>query len=286
MTDAPARTVDAFHRGRFHLVQPCGRGHRAGMDAMLLASMVDGSGRLRVADLGAGAGAAGLAVASRLGEAEVSLFEMSPDMADYARQTLGLSQNAELAGRVSVYEADVTLKGAARNAAGLVDGRFDHVIMNPPFNEAADRRTPDALKGVAHAMPEGLFENWIRTAGAILRPGGQMSLIARPQSIGAIIAACGNRFGGLEITPVHARQGEDAFRVLASAVKGSRARLSLRASSSCTGRKATRSCRMSMTSTMAAHLIRAMPPEDPQFFELRSCLYLSCAYMRRNVLPR
>ncbi|EJZ16614.1 methyltransferase small, partial [Rhizobium sp. Pop5] len=33
-------TIDAFHRGAFHLVQPKGRGHRAGMDAMLLAALV------------------------------------------------------------------------------------------------------------------------------------------------------------------------------------------------------------------------------------------------------
>ena len=32
--EAPAYTVDGFHRGRFFLVQPAGNGHRAGMDAM------------------------------------------------------------------------------------------------------------------------------------------------------------------------------------------------------------------------------------------------------------
>ncbi|TNB49441.1 methyltransferase [Martelella lutilitoris] len=228
MSAMPEKTIDAFHRGRFFLVQPKGRGHRAGMDAMLLAAMVEGDGRLKVADLGAGAGAAGLAVAARLPQAEVRLYEISAEMADFARQTLALAENAALSGRVVVHEADVTLKGAARNTAGLTDDAFDHVIMNPPFNWTADRRTPDALKGVAHAMTDGLFEQWIRTAGAILKPGGVLSLIARPQSIGEIIAACGKRFGGIEITPVHARSGEEAFRILVSAVKGSRARLSLR----------------------------------------------------------
>ena len=221
-------TKDAFHRGGFYLVQPKGRGHRAGMDAMLLASMVEGGCALKVADLGAGAGAAGLAVASRLSEAEVTLFEISDDMAGYARKSLGLRENAGLATRVNVLLADVTARGAERNAAGLADDSFDHVIMNPPFNEGRDRRTPDTLKAMAHAMDEGLFEAWIRTAGAILKPGGTLSLIARPQSIAEIIAACGNRFGGLEITPVHAHETENAFRILVSAIKGSRARLCLR----------------------------------------------------------
>lgn len=221
-------TVDAFHRGRFHLVQPKGRGHRAGMDAMLLAALVDAQAPVRVADLGAGAGAAGMAVAARLERAEVVLYERAAEMAAYARKSLALAENGAIRDRVSVLEADVTLKGRARIAAGLPDDAFDHVIMNPPFNDADDRRTPDALKAEAHAMTEGLFEDWIRTAGAILKPGGQLSLIARPQSVAEIIDACGRRFGGLEITALHPRPGEDAVRILASAIKGSRARLRLR----------------------------------------------------------
>lgn len=222
-------TIDAFHFGKFYVVQPATGGHRSGMDAMLLAAMVAGDARLKVADLGAGAGAAGLAVASRLPQVEVTLVERSPEMAAFARKSLALSENKHLASRVSVIEADVTLKGKQRVAAGLQDEAFDHVIMNPPFNAAADRRTPDALKADAHAMTEDLFESWIRTAGAILKPGGELSLIARPESIADIIAACGRRFGGLEVTMIHPRGSEAAIRLLVSAVKGSRARLVFRA---------------------------------------------------------
>ena len=229
MTGSSVETIDAFHRGAFHIVQPKGRGHRSGMDAMLLAALVADDRTIRVADLGAGAGAAGMAVASRLDHAEVVLFERSPDMAEFARKSLALQENARFAGRVSVIEADVTLTGKDRNAAGLIDDSFHHVIMNPPFNDASDRLTPDALKAEAHAMTDGLFEKWIRTAGAIMIPGGQLSLIARPESIGEIIAACGRRFGGIEITPIHPRQGENAVRILVTAIKGSRARLALRA---------------------------------------------------------
>ena len=224
----PAETIDAFHRGAFHIVQPKGRGHRAGMDAMLLASLIDDDRPIRVADLGAGAGAAGFAVASRLPLAEVVLFERSADMADFARRGLALAENTRFVGRVSVIEADVTLTAKARNVAGLTDESFHHVIMNPPFNDPGDRLTPDALKAEAHAMTSGLFESWLRTAGAIMMPGGQLSLIARPQSIGDIIAACGKRFGGIETTPIHPRDGESAVRILVTAIKGSRARLAMR----------------------------------------------------------
>jgi len=223
MTDVE-ETIDAFHFGGFYLVQPKGRGHRAGMDAMLLASMVAEEGPITVADLGAGAGAAGMGVAARLAEARVLLVEKSADMAAYARKSMELPLNAAIADRLSLLVADVTLKGRARVAAGLADDAFDHVIMNPPFNDPGDRKTPDELKAAAHAMTDDLFEDWIRTAGAILKPGGQLSLIARPESIPAIMLACGKRFGGLELTLIHPRENESAIRVLVSAIKGSRAR--------------------------------------------------------------
>lgn len=229
MGDDISETIDAFHRGRFHILQPKGRGHRAGMDAMLLTSLVADDRPCRIADLGAGAGAAGFAVAARLETAEVTLYERSPEMADFARRSLLLPENAGFSARLSVCEADVTLRAKARVEAGLPDDYFHHVIMNPPYNDAGDRRTPDALKAEAHAMTQGLFEDWIRTAGAIMVSGGQLSLIARPQSVADIIAACGSRFGGMEITLIHPRPGEDAVRMLVTAIKGSRARLSFRA---------------------------------------------------------
>jgi tRNA1(Val) A37 N6-methylase TrmN6 len=140
-----------------------------------------------------------------------------------------LAENARLAPRVRVIEADVTLQGSQRRAAGLADHAFDYVILNPPFNAAADRRAPDTLRAQAHAMDSNdLFERWLRTAAAILKPGGQVSIIARPHSTGEILAALGKRFGGAEITPVIPRPGDDAIRILLTAIKGSRARLSMR----------------------------------------------------------
>jgi tRNA1(Val) A37 N6-methylase TrmN6 len=229
-TGAPSGyTVDAFHKGAFHLVQPVGTGHRAGMDAMLLAATVPDGASGVLADLGAGAGGAGLAAISRLPQLDAVLIERSPVMADCARRSLALAENARLAPRVRVIEADVTLQGSQRRAAGLADHAFDYVILNPPFNAAADRRAPDTLRAQAHAMDSNdLFERWLRTAAAILKPGGQVSIIARPHSTGEILAALGKRFGGAEITPVIPRPGDDAIRILLTAIKGSRARLSMR----------------------------------------------------------
>lgn len=225
----PGYTVDAFHNGGFFLVQPSESGHRAGMDALLLAATVPDGATGVLADLGAGAGAAGLAAINRLPGLSAVLVERAPAMVDCARRSLGLADNAHLTARASVIEADVSLNGKQRRDAGLADYSFDYVILNPPFNSGSDRKTPDPLKAEAHAMEtDDLFERWLRTAAAILKSGGQVSVIARPESMAEIFAALGKRFGGVEITPVIPRSDSDAIRILVTAIKGSRARMSLR----------------------------------------------------------
>ncbi|MEG8098900.1 tRNA1(Val) (adenine(37)-N6)-methyltransferase [Candidatus Liberibacter brunswickensis] len=221
-------TIDAFYKGKFYLVQPLTCGHRAGMDAMILASLVNAKGSFHLADLGAGAGAAGLAVASRLHEAKILLVERSPLMASYARKTLALPANKKISKRISIIEVDVTLDGENRNIAGLKNNFYDHVIMNPPFNERIGTLTPDKIKEEAHVMLADSFEKWIRTACAIMRSGGQLSLIARPQSLMQIVNACANRIGSLEITPLYPRVGECASRILVTGRKGMRGKLIFR----------------------------------------------------------
>lgn len=219
-------TVDVFHRGAFRVVQPR-RGHRSGIDAMILAAAVPSAFSGMLCDLGAGAGAAGLAVAARCPRARATLVEIEPLMADFARRTLALPGNSSVASRVCIVETDVTARRTAREAAGLIDASFDFAILNPPFNKAADRRTPDALKQGAHVMHEGLLEAWIRTAAALVKTRGGIALIARPQSIAEILAAFEGRFGGAEIAPIHPRANEPAIRIVVRARRASRAALSL-----------------------------------------------------------
>lgn len=222
-------SIDAFHRGRFFLAQPLNGGHRAGMDAMMLAAAVPSDFGGLVADLGAGAGGAGLAVLARCPQARALLVEREPAMAAFARQTLALEANAELARRGSLLVADVALAGRARTEAGLGDRSVDIAIMNPPFNEARNRQTPDRLRKAAHVMDEGLLERWIRTAAAIVRPSGAIALIARPQSLAEILDAMAGRFGGLEVKPVHPRPDADAIRVVVRGRRGSRRAMRLAA---------------------------------------------------------
>lgn len=220
-------TIDAFHRGRFFVVQPRGKGHRAGMEAMVLASTVPLGFDGRLADFGAGSGAAGLAVASRCPEARVVLVEREPEMVRYAEASVRLDENILLRDRSTVLQADVALCGRERASSGLADNMFDFVIMNPPFNEAADRKTPDPLRVSAHVLDPGLFERWLRSAAAVMRPGGMVALVARPPSLADILAALSRRFGHIQIVPILPQQDMAAIRIVVRAKYGSRARLSI-----------------------------------------------------------
>lgn len=216
---------DIFHRGRFCLIQPRKCGHRSGIDAMILAACLPRDFAGLAADFGAGSGAVGLAALSRCAKAQAALVENSPLMLDYAEKTLTDPHNAALKARVRLIAANIDLKGRARAAAGLEDNMFDFVLMNPPFNDRRDRATPDKEKAKAHILHEGLLENWLRTAAVTLRPHGGLALIARPQSLNDILAACRGRFGALQIVPVYPREGQAAIRFILRGIKGSRAAL-------------------------------------------------------------
>ena len=225
----PAETTfDAFYGGRFHLLQPAGSGFRGGLDALLLAASIPASRQGKAADLGSGAGTAGFATAARCPNLRLTLVENQPAMAAFARRSIDLPENALLAPRLGVVEADLLSKRGAREAAGLFDGSFRTVLTNPPFHPAGSRVSPDALKNAARAIPSPDFlAGWIRTAAILLEDGGLFALLARPDNLPDILAGVPNRFGDLRILPVHSRADRPAIRILVHARRGSNAPLSL-----------------------------------------------------------
>lgn len=225
--DGVETTVDAFHRGGFHLVQPARDTHRSGVDATLLAAAVPDGFSGTLADLGAGAGAAAFSVLDRCREARAVLYELSPLMAACARAGLALDANLHLRGRAEVVEADVSLDGKARERAGFPRDFYDWVIANPPFNDPKDRATPKAEKAGAHVMHADLLTRWIKTACAIARPGSGLSLIARPQSLVELLQAMKGRYGAVTVLAVHPRPSKPAIRILVSGIKGSRKQMEI-----------------------------------------------------------
>jgi tRNA1(Val) A37 N6-methylase TrmN6 len=217
-------TEDAVLGGKLLLRQPR-RGHRVGHDAILLAAACPARARERVVDLGAGVGAAGLALALRVDGTKVTLVEIDAGLAALAAEN---ARANGLAARVSSAVLDVAAPASAFAAAGLGPESVARVLMNPPFNDPVRQRvSPDRQRRLAHAGPGGTLVAWIKTAARLLRPGGTLTLIWRADGLADVVRALDAAFGALNVLPVHSKAGEPAIRILVRAAKASRAPLVL-----------------------------------------------------------
>jgi tRNA1(Val) A37 N6-methylase TrmN6 len=218
MTEASQFTEDAFLGGRLRLRQPKS-GHRAGHDAMLLAAATPARSGDRVVDLGAGVGAAGLALARRVAGLKLVLVEIDSALADLAR-----GNAATNAISADVIVLDVTSEPGAFAAAGLAPDSIDVVLMNPPFNDPARHRaSPDKARETAHVASASTLESWVHASRRILKSGGVLSLIWRADGLAEVLAALERGFGSLKILPVHGEAATPAIRVLIRAIKGGKA---------------------------------------------------------------
>jgi tRNA1(Val) A37 N6-methylase TrmN6 len=218
MSDCDDTTEDAFLGGRLRLRQPKA-GHRAGHDAMLLAAAISAHAGDRVVEFGAGVGAAGLALAKRVGAVDLVLIEIDEGLAALARDNAAANAIA-----ADVTLLDVTAPAEMFAAHGLPPDSADVVLMNPPFNDALRHRaSPDKSRETAHIASPGTLENWVHAARRILRSGGIITLIWRADGIAEVLAALSRGFGSLAILPVHGDTGKPAIRVLVRAVKGGKA---------------------------------------------------------------
>jgi tRNA1(Val) A37 N6-methylase TrmN6 len=211
---APATSDDAVLGGRLVLRQPL-RGHRFGHDAMLLAAATAAQPGERAIDLGAGVGAAGLALARRVEGLDVTLVEIDPALAALGHENA--ARNG-LAGRVRALCLDVAAPAAEFAAGGLPPGTADHVLMNPPFN-APHNPSPDTGRRTAHAASDDTLSQWLSTAARLLRVSGVVTLIWRADGLNDVLAALASGFGAITILPVHPKPCAAAIRILVRAVK-------------------------------------------------------------------
>lgn len=218
---APDATDDAFLGGRLHLLQPK-QGHRAGLDAVLLAASVEARDGAHILDAGTGTGIVGLAIAARLPGVRVTGIEIEPALVALAEENV---RRNGLEARMRIVAGDIAKPLAQHD---LAPASVDVVVANPPYLEAqASRASPFPLQARASSMPEAGLERWARFFAAMARPGGTLYLVHRADALRPILDALDGRFGALAIRPLHPRAGEAAHRLIVRGIKGSRAPLQL-----------------------------------------------------------
>ncbi len=215
--EGEAITEDAVLGGRLRLRQPR-KGHRVGHDAILLSAATPARPDEHAVELGAGVGAAGLALAVRVTRLKVTLVEIDASLAQLAAENATING---LADRVNAVVADVA-------NLDLASGRADRVLMNPPFNDPARQNvSPDPGRRRAHVADIDTLAMWIDAAARLLRAGGTLTMIWRADGLTGVLNTLAPAFGDLAVLPIHPRPEAPAIRVLVRATKASRAPLVL-----------------------------------------------------------
>lgn len=114
----------------------------------------------RAADVGCGAGAAGIAIAAAAPGAQVSLFDINAAALKASRV------NCALNGVANAHAAHSDVLAAAR-------GAFDLIVANPPYLLDAGERV---YRHGGGALGEGLSLRIVREAPPLLAPGGALLL--------------------------------------------------------------------------------------------------------------
>ena len=128
----------------------------------------------RVLDLCTGSGCIGLAIASRIKDARVTLADISKDALAVAKKNIGLNK---LSGRVTCVQAD-----ALGPAPGFL-GKFDMIVSNPPYITGPEMaELPDSVKNFEPHLAlfggrDGLdfYRSIAENYAKALKPGGYLA---------------------------------------------------------------------------------------------------------------
>lgn len=150
-------------------------------DSFLLGSFPLLRKGLRVCDLGAGTGLLGLLLLAREASLHVTNVELQGAAVELSRR------NTELNG---LEERVVNLQGDLREAAQLpAAGRFDLVVSNPPYFDAARGAVAQTeSRGLARSDEACTLPQLCAAAGRLLRYGGSFCLVFRAERMPELFA--------------------------------------------------------------------------------------------------
>ncbi len=217
-------STGALLGGRVRLRQPA-VGYRVAIDPVLLSAAIPAVDGETVLDVGAGVGGAALCLAARVPGLRVVGLEMQRELARLAAENV--IDNA-LDDRVDILIGDLK-----RPPPRLGPRSFDHVLANPPYQQAErGNPSPNRLKAASNVEGEAKLADWLAFCLTMVKSGGTVTVIHRADRLPEILAGLTERTGGLVVFPIWPRDPAYApdvvaKRVIVQARVGSRAPMRL-----------------------------------------------------------
>lgn len=207
--------VDDLGRGGYRVIQDPAA-FCFGVDAVLLAWFMKVHPGERVIDLCTGSGVvAFLADARNPGASYVGL-ELLPEVADRAARSALLNRAED---HIQIETGDVKTASERFGRAS-----FDVVSVNPPYMKAGcGLENPDEGKAVARHELRCTLEDVVKSASALLKPGGRFYMVHRPERLPEILKSMAEaRIAPAEILPVYPFPEKPATMILISGIRGGR----------------------------------------------------------------
>lgn len=205
-------TIDTI--GSIKICQPR-KGYRFSVDALILADFVNLKIIKRAVDIGAGTGIIGIILAKKYPEANITMIEIQPELAELAIENVKLNRIEE---RIKI----ICMDAKEFNETG-----FDLAITNPPFRRpGTGRMSPKEEKALARHELSLTITDIVRIGQRSLKHRGRLCMIHLPERLAEIVRIMSKH--DLEVKRlrfVHSKLNTEAKMVLIEAVKGGRVSL-------------------------------------------------------------
>ncbi len=195
---------------KVQLLQPDG-GFRTSLDSVMLAAACPANAGEKVLDAGCGVGGASFCLLWRVPEIRLTGVDWFGDYIELAKKNNALNGHS-----AEFVQSDIRQFNADSKPV------FDHVIINPPFNEAGKHMpSPDEARAQAngHLQEDLTLSDWIKAAHRLVKSNGSVTIIYPAHGIDKILIGFGKAFGAIEIIPLWPRAGVEAKRVIVRAIK-------------------------------------------------------------------
>jgi tRNA1Val (adenine37-N6)-methyltransferase len=185
-----------------------------GIDAVLLSTFAFIRRKDKVADLGTGNGIIPILVHGKHSPKQIVGVEIQQAVAEMATRSIKLNGLEDI---ITIHNGDIK-----NSPAELGCNQFDAVLSNPPYKKVSTGiLNPTDNKAISRHEVLINLDELIMAAGKLLKDGGRLSMIHRPERLKDIIISLDKyKFSPKRIKFVHSKVHDKPAMLLIEATKG------------------------------------------------------------------